>query len=139
MNDQDASAFLKDIRHPLLGLHRSLLTELRARHEAEFGPMSPAEFLQVVINGTEYRWLGPLSTLIAALDDVLDNPEATRDDRRASAQAVIAMFSATTRDAAFAERYLPMLQASPEIALAHGRVTQLVRAVAPPPAPDPQD
>lgn len=131
MNDQAATTFLNDVRHPLLALHRSVLTELRTRHEAEFGPVSPGEFLQIVINGTSYRWLSPLSTLIAALDDVLDDDEAKDTDRIGIANAVVAMFSAKTRDATFAERYLPLLQDSPEIALANGQVAQRVRAVAP--------
>ncbi|KND59708.1 hypothetical protein BVER_00443c [Candidatus Burkholderia verschuerenii] len=91
------------MRHPLLTLHRSVLAHLRTQHEAEFGPVSPGEFLQIVINGSAYRWLSPLSTLIAA------------------------MFSAGTRDPAFAERFLPLLQESPDIAVANGQVAQVVR------------
>ncbi|WP_255580909.1 hypothetical protein [Caballeronia sp. dw_276] len=131
MTDAVATAFLKDVRHPLLALHRSLLDELRARHEAEFGAVSPAEFLQIVINGSAFKWLGPLSTLIAALDDVIDDPDATPDGRIDMAHAVASMFGAKDRNAAFDVHYLPMLQASPEIALANGRVAQQVRAVLP--------
>jgi hypothetical protein len=131
MNDQSATTFLNDVRHPLLALHRSVLTELRAKHEAEFGPVSPGEFLQIVINGSAYRWLSPLSTVIAALDDVLDDKEATPEGRIEVASAVIAMFSAKTRDPAFAEQYLPLLQDSPEIAVANGHVVQVVRAAGP--------
>jgi hypothetical protein len=131
MNDQAATTFLNDVRHPLLTLHRRMLAELRARHEAEFGPVSPGEFLQIVINGSAYRWLSPLSTLIAALDDVLDDEKAQAQDRIDIATSVVAMFSAKTRDAAFADQYLPLLQSSPEIALANGQVARLVRSVAP--------
>ncbi len=131
MTDAVATAFLKDVRHPLLALHRSLLDGLRARHEAEFGAVSPAEFLQIVINGSAFKWLGPLSTLIAALDDVIDDPDATPDGRIDMAHAVASMFGAKDRNAAFDVHYLPMLQASPEIALANGRVAQQVRAVLP--------
>jgi len=131
MNDSAIATFLKDVRHPLLALHRSILGELRVRHEAEFGAVSPGEFLQIVINGSAYKWLGPLSTLIAALDDVLDDEEATPKARGEIAQAVIAMFSSKGRDAAFDAHYLPLLQTSPEIAVANGRVAQQVRAVAP--------
>jgi hypothetical protein len=131
MNDSAIATFLKDVRHPLLALHRSILGELRVRHEAEFGAVSPGEFLQIVINGSAYKWLGPLSTLIAALDDVLDDEEATPKARGEIAQAVIAMFSSKGRDAAFDAYYLPLLQTSPEIAVANGRVAQQVRAVAP--------
>jgi hypothetical protein len=136
MTDRVATTFLKDVRHPLLALHRSILDELRTRHEAEFGAVSPGEFLQIVINGSAYKWLGPLSTLIAALDDVLDDADATPDGRIDMAHAVTAMFGAKDRNAAFDAQYLPMLQTSPEIAIANGRVAQQVRAATPPPAPD---
>ena len=129
MNDQTATVFLRDVRHPLLALHRSVLAHLRARHEAEFGPVSPGEFLQIVINGSAYRWLSPLSTLIAAIDDVLDDDEATADARIGHAKAVADMFSAGTRDPAFAEQFLPLLQDSPEIAMANGEVAQRVRSI----------
>ncbi|SAK53076.1 hypothetical protein AWB83_01348 [Caballeronia ptereochthonis] len=130
MTDQAATTFLRDVRHPLLALHRSVLAHLRARHEAEFGPVSPGEFLQIVINGSAYRWLSPFSTLIAAIDDVLDDDEATPDARIAHAKAVVDMFSAGTRDPAFAEQFLPLLQDSPEIAVANGQVAQIVRNIA---------
>ncbi|KNH08898.1 hypothetical protein BRCH_00438 [Candidatus Burkholderia brachyanthoides] len=114
------------MRHPLLTLRRSVLAHLRALHEAEFGPVSPGEFLQIVINGSAYRWLAPLSTLIVALDDA----EATAEARIAQAGAIVAMFSAGTRDPAFAERFLPLLQDSPDIAVANGQVAQVVRGIA---------
>jgi hypothetical protein len=129
MNSQQAIEFLRDVRHPLLALHRSVLAHLRTKHEAEFGPTSPGEFLQVVINGSDFRWLTPLSTLIAALDDVLDDKEATPDAYVSHAKAVAAMFSAESRDPAFAERFLPLLQESPDIAVANGQVAQRVRSI----------
>jgi hypothetical protein len=130
MNGQKAIEFLRDVRHPLLALHRSVLAHLRSKHEAEFGPVSPGEFLQIVINGTDYRWLTPMSTLIAAIDDVLDDDEATPDARIAHASAVIAMFGGDSRDAAFDARFLPLLQESPDIAVGNGQVVQRVRAFA---------
>jgi hypothetical protein len=129
MTDQQATTFLRDVRHPLLALHRSVLAHLRTQHEAEFGAVSPGEFLQIVINGSAYRWLSPLSTLIAALDDVLDDAEATADARIAQAEATVAMFGADTREPAFAERFLPLLQESPDIAVANGQVAQVVRGL----------
>jgi hypothetical protein len=135
MTDSIATTFLKDVRHPLLALHRSILDELRTRHEAEFGAVSPGEFLQIVINGSAYKWLGPLSTLIAALDDVLDDEKATPEARIDMAQAVTSMFGAKERNAGFDLQYLPLLQTSPDIAMANGRVAQQVRAAGPSAAP----
>ncbi|KND56835.1 hypothetical protein BSCH_00358c [Candidatus Paraburkholderia schumanniana] len=113
ITDQAATTFLRDVHHPLLALHRSVLAHLRARHEAEFGPVSPGEFLQIVINGSAYRWLSPFSMLIAAIDDVLDDDEATPEARIGHARAVVDMLSAGTRDPAFAEQFLPLAAGQP--------------------------
>ncbi len=133
INNAAATGFLKDVRHPLLALHREILDASRAQHESEFGPVSPGEFLQIVINGRAYRWIAPLSTLIAALDDVLDDAEATSDARIEMALAVSAMFGSKdqkSRNAMFDAQYLPMLQTSPEIAVANGQVVRRVQALA---------
>src|ERR1700736_4216447 len=113
MTDPAATTFLKDVRHPLLALHRSILDELRIRHEAEFGAVSPGEFLQIVINGSAYKWLGPLSTLIAALDDVLDDADASPEARIDMAHAVTAMFGAKEGNAASDPQNLPPFQNTP--------------------------
>lgn len=44
ITDQAATTFSRDVRHPLLALHRSVLAHLRARHEAELGSVSPGSF-----------------------------------------------------------------------------------------------
>ena len=132
INNAAATGFLKDVRHPLLALHREILDASRAQHESEFGPVSPGEFLQIVINGSAYRWIAPLSTLIAAIDDVLDDAEATSDARIEMALAVSAMFGSKdqkSRNAVFDAQYLPMLQTSPEIAVANGQVVRRVQAL----------
>lgn len=135
ITDTTAAPFLNDVRHPLLALHRAILDTTRAQHESEFGPLSPGEFLQIVINGSAYKWLGPLSTLIAALDDILDDPDATPQGRIDMAKSVASMFGSSDpdhpggRNAAFDLHYLPMLQSHPEILVANGQVVQKIRAL----------
>src|ERR1044072_1928853 len=89
MNDQQCTQFLSEIRRPLLALHKSLLDHERASYEKEFGPVTPAAFLQVLINGSGFRWLTPLSTLIANVDEILDDKEAEPADRLAAAEAIV--------------------------------------------------
>ena len=129
MNDQQATPFLTEVRKPLLTLHKAILDHERAAYEKEFGPATPAAFLQVLINGSGFRWITPLSTVIANVDETLDDKEATDADRIAAAEAVVALFSAETPDNAFLPRYLPLLQANPTILHEHGRVAQLLRTV----------
>ncbi len=93
MNDQQCTQFLSEIRRPLLALHKAILDHERASYEKEFGPVTPAAFLQVLINGSAFRWLTPLSTVIANVDEILDDKEADAADRLAAAEAVTGLFS----------------------------------------------
>ena len=77
MTDQQATQFLTDVRKPLLSLHKAILDHERAVYEKEFGPVTPAAFLQVLINGSGFRWLAPLSTVIANVDETLDDKESS--------------------------------------------------------------
>ena len=111
MNDQTATLSCTTCAIRCSRFIAACSPNLRARHEAEFGPVSPGEFLQIVINGSAYRWLAPLSTLIAAIDDVLDDDEATADARidvREGGRRHV--HAPSTRDPAFAEQ-LPALAA----------------------------
>jgi hypothetical protein len=110
MNDQQCTQFLSEIRRPLLALHKAILDHERASYEKEFGPVTPAAFLQVLINGSAFRWLTPLSTVIANVDEILDD------------------FSPDQPNNAFLPRYLPLLQADPAILHHHGQVSQLLRS-----------
>ncbi|KAE8756156.1 MULTISPECIES: hypothetical protein [Paraburkholderia] len=127
MNDQQCIQFLSEIRKPLLALHKSILDHERASYEKEFGPVTPAAFLQVLINGSAFRWLTPLSTVIANVDEILDDKEADAADRLAAAEAVSGLFSPDQPNNAFLPRYLPLLQADPAILHHHGQVSQLLR------------
>ncbi|MGF6774262.1 hypothetical protein P3T18_006777 [Paraburkholderia sp. GAS199] len=128
MNDQQCIQFLSDVRRPLLSLHKAILDHERAAYEKEFGPVTPAAFLQVLINGSGFRWLTPLSTVIANVDEILDDKEADAADRLAAVEAVTALFSADAQNNSFLPRYLPLLQADPAILHHHGEVSQLLRS-----------
>jgi hypothetical protein len=127
MNDPQCTQFLSDIRRPLLALHKAILDHERASYEKEFGPVTPAAFLQVLINGSGFRWLAPLSTVIASVDEILDDAEADAGDRLATAEAVVGLFSADQPNNSFLPRYLPLLQADPAILHYHGEVSRLLR------------
>lgn len=129
MNDAQCTQFLSDIRRPLLALHKAILDHERAAYEKEFGPVTPAAFLQVLINGSGFRWLTPLSTVIANVDEILDDKEAEAVDRIAAAEAVTGLFSADAPNNTFLPRYLPLLQADPAILHQHGQVSQLLRGL----------
>jgi len=133
-NEQSAIKFLTDVRKPLLNLHKSILDHERAVYEKTAGAVSPAAFLQQLIGGAEFRWISPLSTVIANIDDLLEDEKVTADEKIAGAQAIAGLFEGDTAEAgapdnAFRTRYLPLLQENPDILHAHGKVVQVLREV----------
>jgi hypothetical protein len=130
MNDQQATQFLVDVRKPLLALHKAILEHERAQYESEAGAVTPATFLQALINNPAFRWLAPLSTVIANVDEMLDAEDASAQERIGAAQGVLALFSAEQPGNAFLARYRQLLQASPEVLHEHGRVAQVLRQIA---------
>jgi len=126
MNEERAKQFLNDVRRPLLTLHKAILDYERAAYERESGPVTPAAFLQALINGAAFRWLMPLSTVIANVDEALDAKNATADDRIGAAEAVIALFDADAPKTEFLTRYQALLQASPDVLHLHAQLVQVL-------------
>ena len=126
-NEQSAVQFLKDVRRPLLSLHKSIIDHERAAYEKAHGPVTPAAFLQQLISGADFRWIAPLSTAIANIDELLDDEKITADNRIAGAQAIATLFESGAPDNAFRKRYLILLQESPAILHEHGKVVQALR------------
>lgn len=128
MDEARAIQFLSEVRKPLLNLHKAMLDHERAEYEREFGPTTPAAFLQVLINGTGFRWLMPLSTVIANVDETLDAKDAKPEDRIGAAEGVTGLFSGE-ESAEFFERYQALLQKSPDVLQLHGVVAQLLNGL----------
>jgi hypothetical protein len=138
MNDPQATSFLSAIRKPLLTLHKAILDHERAVYEQETGPVTPAAFLQALINSAGFRWLSPLSTVIARVDEVLDDKDASDIERIGAAEAVAALFSPAAPDNPFLPHYLGLLQANATILHAHGKVSEILRTIDGKPAVQPQ-
>ena len=73
----DSRSTLTAARTPLLAFHQALIQAERRRFEAARGPISPAQFLQELMNGESFLWLKPLTALILTIDERLDEPATT--------------------------------------------------------------
>ena len=129
MKEARAKQFLNDVRRPLLTLHKAILDHERASYEREFGPVTAAGFLQVLINGSGFRWLMPLSTVIANVDAALDAKNSTAEDRIGAVQSVIALFETNGQPSTFLERYQALLQASPDVLHLHAQLVPILQGV----------
>ena len=124
-NEQHAIQFLKDVRRPLLTLHKSILDHERAAYEKTVGPVTPAAFLQELIGGTNFRWIAPLSTAITSIDELLEATEITAQEKVAGAQAIAALFAPDAQET-FRQRYVTLLQESPTVLHEHSKVIQVL-------------
>lgn len=127
-NEQNAIQFLKDVRRPLLTLHKSILDHERAAYEKTVGPVTPAAFLQELIGGTNFRWIAPLSTAITRIDELLEATEITAQEKVAGAQAIAALFAPDAPET-FRQRYVTLLQESPTVLHEHSKVIQVLNQV----------
>jgi hypothetical protein len=123
----DAEEQLRALRLPLLALHKAVLATERRAVEKVHGPMSGAEFLQVVSDPVRYGWLKPFSELILAIDDTLEVPS---DDEReiASAEELLErareLLLPPKGGTPFGRRYLSLMQREPELVMAHSALVK---------------
>ena len=119
---------LQALRGPLLDLHREILRAERDDMERFSGPLSGAEFLQIVTDSLRYSWLLPLSELLVAIDETLDpsadEPEAAEPG--ALVERLRALVAPPDPQTAFGQQYLRLLQVAPGVVLAHAALLRVV-------------
>jgi hypothetical protein len=109
-----------DLRAPLLALHKAVLDAERRNVERVHGPVSSAEFLQIVSDPLRYGWLKPLTELVLALDPHEDDEPV---DVAARARELLVP---PKQDTPFGRRYLSLMQREPALVMAHSALTKLL-------------
>jgi len=122
---------LRELRHGLLRLHKTLLEMERADFERVSGRLSSGELLQLVINHEQFAWLRMISALVVEIDEMFDAEEpATPSDVQSVLSQARALFSSSA-DEVFRKKYQAALQREPEVVMVHSEVTKLLRNEAP--------
>ena len=112
----------------LLKLHKALLDSEKLVYEKNVGPIkSPNHFFQLLTSDPYFAWLRPISQLIVAIDETLDEKEQLKNDSVDSLmqQAVFLLVPAQSTGE-FAERYVAALQRDPRVILAHAQVAKRI-------------
>jgi len=121
-------ARLRAVRTRLLVLHKTLIDAERRRYQRAFGPIDgPQHALKLVLHDPWFSWLKPMGDLIVQMDEALatDAPPAP---------AVVETFHVQVRellldpiaDAPFGREYRRSLQETPDVVVAHGRLSTLL-------------
>jgi hypothetical protein len=118
-------ARLRQLSRLLLPLHRALIEAAKSEYAFAYGPVTqPTQLLQLLNEHQFFAWLRPLTTLIVDIDET-----ARQDFEAADFDAILervrSMFRGdTTSD--FGTRYVPLLQQSVELAIAHAAIKKFL-------------
>jgi hypothetical protein len=123
-----------ELRKALLTLHKALIDSERVGFERTMGDIkSPNHFLQLLTGDPWFAWLHPLSRLIVALDEALD------DGSPLTAAGVHELLGesgrllvATQHGDGFSGHYFEALQRDPDVVLAHAEVVRILGPRTPP-------
>lgn len=116
------SQSLPQLREALLNLHKTLVDSERVSYEQTVGTIpSPNHFLQLLTNDPWFAWLHPLSLLIVAMDQALDNKRQplTAADAAALIQQAQTLLIASEDGEGFPKHYFDALQRDPDVVFAH--------------------
>jgi len=119
---------LPELREALLQLHKALVESERISYEQTMGTIaSPSHFLQLLTNDPWFAWLQPLSQLIVAMDEALDDKEPMTP---AAAEALVKqtrlLLVASETGEGFSKHYDDALQRDPNVVMAHAEVAKLL-------------
>lgn len=122
----------------LRDLHKVMVT-VETQYFGNVG--SALEHLQLLTSHPHFAWLQKLSSLMAELDERLDQPEQLLPEQTLAFRAAIEglIGPGPESDGEFRRKYVALLHDAPEMTMAHGAVRgALAKLPAPPAAPEPQ-
>ena len=127
--DDDARAAqrsrLREISRQLLPLHRALIEAAKNDYALAYGPVDqPTHLLRLLNDDPFFEWLKPLTSLIVDIDEMV-RQDFSDDAYEAISQRIEALFGASSTSD-FAAKYLPLLQQSIDLAVAHAALKKLV-------------
>jgi hypothetical protein len=125
---QEIRKALTELHHALLKLHKALLDSERLAYEKQVGPIrSPQHFYQLLTSDPWFAWLRPISQLIVAIDETLDEKEAlTSASVDALMRRSVFLLIPAQAGGEFGPRYLAALQRDPRVILAHAQVAKRI-------------
>ena len=119
---------LREVSRALIPLHRRLIDATRDDYAFGYAPVeSPSQLLQLVNTDPFFAWLKPLTMLIVDIDEMARTDFEPGDAARV-AHRLERLFGARA-GAAFAERYLPLLQRDVDVTVGHAALRKAITAL----------
>jgi len=125
----DKAEKLKNARNILLKLHKSMLDLEREMYEGLNGPITPAQFVTLLMEDDDFAWLRKFSSLIVEIDEMFASKEGYADGLvEANLQKVTELANMSEEDDYFKAKYQFALQRSPDSAGLHSQLKQHLQA-----------
>jgi hypothetical protein len=119
----DKAEKLKNARNILLKLHKSMIDIEREMYEGLNGPVTPAQFVTLLMEDDDFGWLRKFSSLIVEIDEMFASKDGVDDALvDASLQKVTGLANMSEPDDYFRNKYQYALQHSPDSAGLHSQL-----------------
>jgi len=119
---------LKSGRDLLLKLHKTLVDHERRVYEGINGTQTAAQFLNVLLEDSDFAWLRKFSTLIVEIDEMFDLKDGyDADTVELLIEKLKDLVSMKDEDEAFKARYQSALQQDLDAAAHQGALKELLR------------
>jgi len=114
---------VKNARNIMLKLHKSMLDLERVMYEGIHGELSPAQFVNILMEDEDFAWLRKFSMLIVEIDEMFDLKDAfTVEMVDANLAKVRELVEMTEPDEYFRAKYQFALQRDPNAAGLHSQL-----------------
>jgi len=121
-------AALREVSRVLIPLHRSLIDAVRDDYAFGYEPVeSPTHLLRLVSDHPFFAWLKPITALIVDIDEMVRTDFGAAEVKAITAR-MDRLFGANV-DAEFAERYVPVLQRSVDVAIGHAALRKAMARI----------
>lgn len=118
---------LKKGRDLLLALHKSLLDRERSLYEGFHGPVTSAQFLNLLLEDSEFAWLRKFSTLIVDIDEMFAQKDGFNEEAvSVHLSKMSEIVSMSDDDEAFIVKYQSGLQDNLDAASIQGELRSLL-------------
>jgi hypothetical protein len=123
-----AVARVRALRMALLDLHKAALDAERVRYERVHGRIPSAQAaLRIVMDDPWFQWLHPLAEMIVQMDERLsDDRPMEVIDVEAFVDRIRGLLQRNDGDEPFHTQYHRSLQETPDVVVAHAKVTKLL-------------
>jgi hypothetical protein len=118
-------ASLRELSRLLIPLHRALIEVMRSDYAFAYEPVDqPTHLLRLLSEHDFFAWLRPLTTLIVDIDE-MSRQDFHPGEFDSVFDRVEAMFGSDV-PSDFSRRYVPLLQQSVELAIAHAALKKFL-------------